>query len=129
MSNRSSASSNRNHDRSAEKFSVHIADPGDGDDPDRVAGCFKPFYIIPGYIDAAETQLVGFGDPLFHPGNGPYLAAKSHFSGKTAPGINGGVLVRGEHGGDHGKVGGRIVNPDAAGDVEEYILVPQKSSL
>ena len=56
------------------QFPVNLLDFSDRDYLQRIPFEIKPLGIVPGYEYTTEAQLVGFGDPLFHPVDGTDLA-------------------------------------------------------
>ena len=75
--------------------------------------------------DTGESQLFGLEDALLDAVHGADFPAEAHFSGHARARLDGDVEARREDGGEDGEVDGGIVHAQAAGDVEEDILLDE----
>ncbi len=74
---------------------------------------------------AFEAEFTGFFDPGFGLGDAAHFAGEADFAEENCFGIEGGFAAARTNGGDDAEINRRFVDIDAAGDVDENILIEQ----
>ena len=75
--------------------------------------------------DTGESKLFGLEDALLDAVHGADFSAEAHFPSHARARLDGDVEARREDGGEDGKVDSGVVHTQAAGDVEEDVLLDE----
>ena len=97
---------------------------GNGNDFDGAGGGgFEVSFVSLGNQHSLEPEFLCFRDALCNARDGANLAAESNLACHAGQPVDGRIDIARKHGGNDGEVDGRVCDADAAGDVEEDVLL------
>ena len=110
---------------SGEEGAEGLLDDSDGENLDVMTTRTNLANAVFRHEDALKAQSVGLGNALLHPAHRTHLSVESQLGGETVARRDGHIDIATEDSAGHGKIQGRVVHPQAAGQIEEHILGSQ----